>query len=251
MENRQAIAYLESFVNTTVKKQVNDKIRSSHLVSRKAVTVHDYDGINNTASIIFPSDPDTPSIYYYPNRSGVALKEGQKVYLNYQVDNISQGWLELNEPLFNINQMYDLIFPVGSIIGNESKDFDPNEVYQGTTWVRYAPHRALFGYDATNSDFNEGGKEGGSRDHYHGNGSAQNGSLSAAIGAVNSDAGSLGYRTANFISFGDGQATYTPLRGSGWINGGTFNHYTQVWGDTAWSSYIPEYKVVCWWKRTA
>lgn len=147
--------------------------------------------------------------------------------------------------------MYDLIFPVGSIIGNESKDFDPNEVYQGTTWVRYAPHRALFGYDATNSDFNEGGKEGGSRDHYHGNGAAQNGSLSAAIGAVNNDAGSLGYRTANFIGFGDGQAVYTPLRASSWINGGTFNHYTQVWGDTAWSSYIPEYKVVCWWKRTA
>lgn len=249
MEDRQSLAYLESFVNTTVKKQINDKIRSSHLVSRKAVTVHEYNGVNNTASIIFPTDPDTPSIYYYPNRSGVALQKGQKVYLNYQVDNISQGWLELNEPLFNINQMYDLIFPVGSIIGNESKDFDPNEVYQGTTWVRYAPHRALFGYDATNSDFNEGGKEGGSRNHYHGNGAAQNGSLSAAIGATNGNAGVLGYKTANYYGFGDGLATYT-VNGTGFSNGGAFNHYTQVWGDTAWSSYIPEYKVVCWWKRT-
>lgn len=140
MEDRQSLAYLESFVNTTVKKQINDKIRSSHLVSRKAVTVHEYNGVDNTASIIFPTDPDTPSIYYYPNRSGVALQKGQKVYLNYQVDNISQGWLELNEPLtmFRAKDIYDIVFPLGIIISNINDDFDPNVVFEGTTWIRIA-----------------------------------------------------------------------------------------------------------------
>lgn len=140
MEDRQSLAYLESFVNTTVKKQINDKIRSSHLVSRKAVTVHEYNGVNNTASIIFPTDPDTPSIYYYPNRSGVALQKGQKVYLNYQVDNISQGWLELNEPLtmFRAKDIYDIVFPLGIIISNINDDFDPNVAFEGTTWIRIA-----------------------------------------------------------------------------------------------------------------
>lgn len=140
MEDRQSLAYLESFVNTTVKKQINDKIRSSHLVSRKAVTVHEYNGVDNTASIIFPTDPDTPSIYYYPNRSGVALQKGQKVYLNYQVDNISQGWLELNEPLtmFRAKDIYDIVFPLGIIISNINDDFDPNVAFEGTTWIRVA-----------------------------------------------------------------------------------------------------------------
>lgn len=248
MEDRQSLAYLESFVNTTVKKQINDKIRSSHLVSRKAVTVHEYNGVDNTASIIFPTDPDTPSIYYYPNRSGVALQKGQKVYLNYQVDNISQGWLELNEPLFNINQIYDLLFPVGAIIGNEDKNFNPNELYQGTTWERYAPHRVLYGYDESNNKFNESGKEGGSSRHYHGSGAAQNGSLSAAIGSVNSNISTLGFKSANYYGL-DGSATYTVYGGRA-DAGGAFNHYTQVWGDTAYSDYIPEYKTVCWWKRT-
>ncbi|WP_459606193.1 hypothetical protein, partial [Enterobacter hormaechei] len=110
----------------------------SHLVSRKAVTVHEYNGVDNTASIIFPTDPDTPSIYYYPNRSGVALQKGQKVYLNYQVDNISQGWLELNEPLtmFRAKDIYDIVFPLGIIISNINDDFDPNVAFEGTTWIR-------------------------------------------------------------------------------------------------------------------
>lgn len=167
MEDRQSLAYLESFVNTTVKKQINDKIRSSHLVSRKAVTVHEYNGVNNTASIIFPTDPDTPSIYYYPNRSGVALQKGQKVYLNYQVDNISQGWLELNEPLtmFRAKDIYDIVFPLGIIISNINDDFDPNVVFEGTTWIRIAGVFQV-GRDPNDSESNQAvnfNKSGGTR----------------------------------------------------------------------------------------
>lgn len=167
MEDRQSLAYLESFVNTTVKKQINDKIRSSHLVSRKAVTVHEYNGVNNTASIIFPTDPDTPSIYYYPNRSGVALQKGQKVYLNYQVDNISQGWLELNEPLtmFRAKDIYDIVFPLGIIISNINDDFDPNVAFEGTTWIRIAGVFQV-GRDPNDSESNQKvnfNKSGGTR----------------------------------------------------------------------------------------
>lgn len=167
MEDRQSLAYLESFVNTTVKKQINDKIRSSHLVSRKAVTVHEYNGVDNTASIIFPTDPDTPSIYYYPNRSGVALQKGQKVYLNYQVDNISQGWLELNEPLtmFRAKDIYDIVFPLGIIISNINDDFDPNVAFEGTTWIRIAGVFQV-GRDPNDSESNQKvnfNKSGGTR----------------------------------------------------------------------------------------
>lgn len=167
MEDRQSLAYLESFVNTTVKKQINDKIRSSHLVSRKAVTVHEYNGVDNTASIIFPTDPDTPSIYYYPNRSGVALQKGQKVYLNYQVDNISQGWLELNEPLtmFRAKDIYDIVFPLGIIISNINDDFDPNVAFEGTTWIRIAGVFQV-GRDPNDSESNQAvnfNKSGGTR----------------------------------------------------------------------------------------
>lgn len=167
MEDRQSLAYLESFVNTTVKKQINDKIRSSHLVSRKAVTVHEYNGVDNTASIIFPTDPDTPSIYYYPNRSGVALQKGQKVYLNYQVDNISQGWLELNEPLtmFRAKDIYDIVFPLGIIISNINDGFDPNVAFEGTTWIRIAGVFQV-GRDPNDSESNQAvnfNKSGGAR----------------------------------------------------------------------------------------
>lgn len=60
----------------------------------------------------------------------------------------------------NKKDIIDLMYPVGHILitMNES---DPNVLYEGTTWERFAQGKTLFGYDSEVAYFNELGKEGG------------------------------------------------------------------------------------------
>lgn len=95
--NQQA-KELNSLIEQVSQRVVDRTINEKYLISRMAVIVNSFDEETNTASIIIPTDLSTPTQYKYPNRTGRRkLNYGDKVYLIYQTNNISQGWLEDNK----------------------------------------------------------------------------------------------------------------------------------------------------------
>lgn len=102
---------LNQLIEKISEKIVEKTVKEKYLMSRMAVIVNEFDPDTNTASVIFPTDLKTPTTYKYPNRTGknnlaMTVWEngnikifGDKVYLVYQTNNISQGWLESNTPL--------------------------------------------------------------------------------------------------------------------------------------------------------
>lgn len=97
---RKDVKELNDLIETISSKVVSKAIGEKYLLSRMAVIVKEFDSDTNTASIIIPTDLEHPTIYKYPNRTGKeTLSPGEKVYLIYQTNNISQGWLESSSPL--------------------------------------------------------------------------------------------------------------------------------------------------------
>lgn len=102
---------LNNLIEQVSQKVVNKVVNEKYLVSRMAVIVNEFDPNTNSASIIIPTDLSNHTDYKYPNRTGInSLRStvwengqiktyGDKVYLVYQSNNISQGWLESNKPL--------------------------------------------------------------------------------------------------------------------------------------------------------
>ena len=75
---------------------------------------------------------------------------------------------DLQEQINNINNnfnknVFDFIYPVGSIIYNEDENFDPNIVFGGT-WEKIKG-KMVFGYDDADDDFSTLKKTGGSKEH--------------------------------------------------------------------------------------
>lgn len=64
------------------------------------------------------------------------------------------------ENAFNV----DMVFPVGSVITNSSPTFNPNTLYEGTTWERIKG-KVIVGIDESDSDFNAVNKTGGEKSH--------------------------------------------------------------------------------------
>lgn len=58
--------------------------------------------------------------------------------------------------------LIDLMFPVGTVITNASSTFDPNKVYQGTTWTRIKG-KVVVGVDESDTPFNKTNKTGGNK----------------------------------------------------------------------------------------
>ena len=110
---QKEVKELNGLIEAISKKMVDRAINDRYLISRMAVIVNEFDAEENAASIIIPTDLEHPTTYKYPNRTGRTKLNstvwengkiktyGDKVYLLYQTNNISQGWLEINEP-FNI-----------------------------------------------------------------------------------------------------------------------------------------------------
>ena len=74
------------------------------------------------------------------------------------------SWLlakkEILEKAFNI----DMVYPVGSVITNSSPTFNPNTLYEGTTWERIKG-KVIVGIDEDDNDFNTVNKTGGEKTH--------------------------------------------------------------------------------------
>lgn len=141
-------------------------------------------------------------------------------------------------------RLIDFFYPVGSVLINENKYYDPNTALGGK-WEKIND-RLLIG---ASEDIPIKSK-GGSATHTHGNRDGRNGNLAAAIGATNNNPSLLGYKVANDTNLAAlGNATYV-VAGSqqSFTN---WNHFTQVVGQTAEASTLPPYYAVNIWRRVA
>ena len=140
--------------------------------------------------------------------------------------------------------MIDFFYPVGSVMLNENKDYDPN-IILGGTWEKIND-RFLIGA----SEDTPIKSQGGSATHAHGQRDGRNGNLAAAIGATNNNANVIGYKAANDTNLATvGNATYV-VAGNG-VGYTGWNHFTQVVGQTVEASTLPPYYAVNIWHRVA
>lgn len=110
-----------------------------------------------------------------------------------EAETIRFGWdIRVKHGSNEYISLVDLLYPVGSQIYNSRKDFDPNKYYPGTTWVRIKG-RVLAGVDENDNEANGDY----AFQSYNQPSGTKIGSrwidLAAAIGACDSDIGSIGY----------------------------------------------------------
>ena len=164
------------------------------------------------------------------------------------------------------NQILKEVYPVGAVILSMSMDtVDKVQTAYGGTWIRTAEGRALFGYQASNTNFNAANKTGGSLTHKHSTG---NHTLTTAempshyhglvenYGCPKGNTGAWvmkGTSTGNTlytiieynVTFpGNGVALVGETEATG--SGGAHNH-----GDTGSTSTLPQYVTVYAYRRTA
>lgn len=81
-----------------------------------------------------------------------------------QIVDVADLQKQINDINNNFNKnVFDFIYPVGSIIYNEDENFDPNTVFGGT-WEKIKG-KLIFGYDEGDDDFSTLKKTGGSKTH--------------------------------------------------------------------------------------
>lgn len=150
-----------------------------------------------------------------------------------------EGVLQINGKNF-----LNMVYPIGSVYMSVNST-DPSALFEGTSWMRIAKGRALFGADDNASEF-AAGATGGSYVHSHGRGN-----LCAAIGSCDDSPISLGFIASNELNVrGYGNATYK-VNGSSYDSQRLFNHFTSVFGTTSDTSTLPAYMCVYIWQRTA
>lgn len=141
-------------------------------------------------------------------------------------------------------RLIDFFYPIGSILMNENKDYDPNAILGGK-WEKIND-RFLIGA----SEDTPIKSQGGSATHAHGQRDGRNGNLASAIGAVNNNPGTIGYKAVNDTYIGAlGGATYVVASSN--ISFSSWNHFTAVVGQTAEASTLPPYYAINIWRRVS
>ena len=141
-------------------------------------------------------------------------------------------------------RLIDFFYPIGSILMNENKDYNPNAILGGK-WEKIND-RFLIGA-SKNTPIKS---KGGSFTHSHGNLDGRNGNLAAAIGAVNGNVNAIGYKATNDTNVSAlGNASFVVSGASQGFAG--WNHFTQVVGKTADATIAPPYYAVNIWQRIA
>ena len=139
-------------------------------------------------------------------------------------------------------RLIDFFYPVGSILMNENKDYDPNKLLGGK-WEKIED-RFLIGA-SKNTPIKS---QGGSFTHSHGSLDGRNGNLAAAIGAVNGNVNAIGYKATNDTNVSAlGNASFVVSGASQGFAG--WNHFTAVVGQTASDTTAQPYYAVNFWKR--
>ena len=142
------------------------------------------------------------------------------------------------------SQLLQRVYPIGSLYISEAT-VSPATLFGFGRWEKIED-RFLIGA-GRNTPIKSSG---GSKTHAHGQRDGRNGNLAAAIGAANNQPNTIGYKAANDTNIGAvGGATYV-VAGTN-IGFGSWNHFTQVVGQTAEDSTLPPYYAVNIWKRIA
>nr|DAQ73737.1 MAG TPA: Receptor Binding Protein [Caudoviricetes sp.] len=140
------------------------------------------------------------------------------------------------------SQLLQRVYPIGSLYISEST-VSPATLFGFGRWEKIED-RFLIGA-SRNMPIKSSG---GSKTHAHGNKDGRNGNLAAAIGATNNQPNTIGYKAANDTNIGAvGGATYVVAGTS--IGFGSWNHFTQVVGQTAEDGTLPPYYAVNIWRR--
>jgi hypothetical protein len=142
------------------------------------------------------------------------------------------------------SQLLQRVYPIGSFYISEAT-VSPATLFGFGRWEKIED-RFLIGA-SRNMPIKSSG---GNKTHSHGNRDGRNGNLAAAIGATNNQPNTIGYKAANDTNIGAvGGATYVVAGTS--IGFGSWNHFTQVVGQTAEDSTLPPYYAVNIWRRAA
>lgn len=162
--------------------------------------------------------------------------EGHKVWYRYQHYETGKWTPWVVEGIDNF-------YPIGSIY--QSTTSTNPTTFMGGVWERFGNGKVLVGVDETDSDFNTVNKSGGYKSHRHGAGN-----LEAAIGSVNSNIGSLGFKASN-INNPINDWTYA-ISGDVIRDGKRIsNHNTKVIGHTDFNTSLQPYITIYMWRRIA
>ena len=216
-------------------------LRSTHKVE-----VSITDNVGNTVSVTHEIGIGKVIFNAPPHKNGVGWgrycdKEGE-----FQIEYDLNVFGEL---LLNGVKLIDYIYPIGSQIYNSSKSFNPNTMYEGTTWIRIKGYvlagiNEEDGLDPSYLNFN---KASGSRI------GVTHQDLRAWIGAYDGDTGSLGYRAEPKV--GGQSFTYGLRHGyaDANIDNSRIAHTTMVSNTTGQTqvSIIQPTQLTYIWERTA
>lgn len=136
--------------------------------------------------------------------------------------------------------------PIGSVLAF-TDDTDPNEIFYGQTWIRFAQGKTLVGVNESESDFSTAGKTGGEKTH-----TLTSSEMPAHEGHLYSNAGTAYGGTAAYYLPSSALSTYGSSS-RGWVNhdGGEMHPAGFTRGDSTAHNNLQPYETVFYWKRTA
>jgi hypothetical protein len=147
----------------------------------------------------------------------------------------------------SMQAILDGVYPVGIIISTYVST-NPADLFGFGTWVAHGVGRVMVGYDASQSEFNAAGKQGGAKTH-----TLTTSEMPSHTHTQNEHKHNLPRtlkRVQNLPSGGDGVWVWEDV-GSGGINSGNATATNNNTGDGAAHNNMPPYEVVYRWRRTA
>ena len=142
--------------------------------------------------------------------------------------------------------MRDLVYPIGSVIYNDNRSFNPNTEIGGT-WVKVEGRFIVGSGDGYTMRM-----VGGNKTHTHGSTYVQNNTLTALIGQTVDNGAGIGL----VVSQGVDTTKYPRVANTRYANNANYKNNTlayaaAVYGETTGGSSIPPYYCVNIWRRTA
>lgn len=186
------------------------------------------------------SSSDPYRTYNIVSSEGDVLYNNVRLNKSYtpQQEGSKFGAKELNEICKAINNLVNVIYPVGSIYMSVSKT-SPSTLFGGE-WEEWGNGRVPVGVDSSQSEFNNVEKTGGKKEQV----------LRASIGAVGSDTSTIGY--ANTAPTPNHNVYQMAIHGTPDTTPRTANHATEVWQDNGQAPTTLQPYITCYmWKRVA
>lgn len=154
------------------------------------------------------------------------------------VKNITQE--DINKWNSSSGVSFDMIYPIGSIYISASATVNPNVVFTGTQWERFAKGRTLVGVNEGDTNFATVGLEGGSYTHKHG--------LTSGYAHINSSGKTIIYQYKRGTAW---KANYQVIGNSGSSSSMSYSDVTTLGGTTDNGNNMPPFITVFMWKRVA